>query len=147
MAKILFLHGLESSPTSSKVQFLRNQGHEVIAPALPKDSWSESLAIAQSAVEKSSPDVIVGSSRGGALAMNINSGRAKLVLVAPAHKNFGNAHHVPTGTVIVHSPLDKIIPFSDSVELAMESGIMLVAGGKSHRMSDSEALAKINAAI
>ncbi len=147
MAMILFLHGLESSPTSSKVQFLINQGHEVVAPALPKGSWSQSLAIAQSAVEKSSPDVIVGSSRGGAVAMNINRGRAKLILVAPAFKKYGNAHQVPSGTVIVHSPNDEVIPFDDSVKLAMDSGAMLVAGGKSHRMSDSEALAKINAAI
>jgi|APSaa5957512622_1039677.scaffolds.fasta_scaffold118815_2 hypothetical protein len=147
MAKILFLHGLESSPTSSKVQFLIGRGHEVIAPALPKGSWSESLSIAQSAVEELTPDIIVGSSRGGALAMNINPGRAKLILIAPAYKKYGNAQHIPAGTVIVHSPLDEVIPFDDSVELAMGSGVMLVAGGKSHRMSDPEALAKINAAI
>ena len=147
MTKILFLHGLESSPTSSKVQFLISQGHEVIAPALPKSSWSQSLAIAQSAAEESAPDVIVGSSRGGAVAMNINPGRAKLILVAPAYRNYGNAQRVPSGSVIIHSPLDKVIPFDDSVELAMESGVVLVASGKSHRMSDPEALAKINAAI
>src|SRR6516162_4782021 len=40
------------------------------------------------------PDVLVGSSRGGAVAMNINSADARLVLLCPAWKRHGSARTV-----------------------------------------------------
>ena len=61
------------------------------------------FAIAQAEFDKHQPDVVVGSSRGGAVAMNINSGDAKLVLLCPAWKKWGTAKTVKPGTVILHS--------------------------------------------
>jgi len=66
--KILFLHGLESKPGGTKARKLEEAGHEVLNPALPKHSLEESITIAQLLVDYESPDIIVGSSRGGAVA-------------------------------------------------------------------------------
>ena len=52
----------------------------VINPKLPDDDFAEAVRIAQAEFDKHQPAVIVGSPRGGAVSMNINSGAAKLVL-------------------------------------------------------------------
>ena len=43
--KILFLHGLESKPGGTKAKVLAEAGHEIFNPALPKDSFEESMEI------------------------------------------------------------------------------------------------------
>ena len=72
------------------------------------------VATAQAEFDKHQPQVVVGSSRGGAVAMNINSGEAKLVLLCPAWKNWGVVKKVKADTVILHSRADEVIPFADS---------------------------------
>jgi hypothetical protein len=64
--KILFLHGWHSVPGGVKPSYLAAQGHEIINPALPDDDFEEAVALAQSEFNNHRPDVIVGSSRGGA---------------------------------------------------------------------------------
>ena len=87
--KILFLHGWTSTPGGRKPTFLREHGHEVINPALPDDDFEESVRIAQARHQQHDPDVVVGSSRGGAVAMNIDSGDTPVVLLCPAWKTWG----------------------------------------------------------
>ena len=82
--KVRFLQGLESKPGGSKVQHLMDRGHTVFNPALPKPDFEESVRIAQEEVDVNRPDVIVGSSRGGAVAMAVDRAGARLVLIAPA---------------------------------------------------------------
>ena len=53
--------------------YLKEHGQEVINPALPDEDFDEFLRIAQAEFDQNEPDVIVGSSRGGAVAMNIDS--------------------------------------------------------------------------
>ena len=81
--KILFLHGWQSVPGGVKPTFLAQHGHDVINPKLPDEDFNEAVRIAQVEFDKHQPDVVVGSSRGGAVAMNINSGEAILVLLWP----------------------------------------------------------------
>jgi hypothetical protein len=83
--KILFLHGWQSVPGGVKPTFLAQHCHEVINPKLPDEHFEEAVKIAQAEFDRHQPDVVVGSSRGGAVAMNINSGDAKLI-VAPSPK-------------------------------------------------------------
>ena len=92
--------------------YLEDHGHTVINPKLPDDDFAEAVRIAQVEFDKYQPQVVVGSSRGGAVAMNINSGSAKLVLLCPAWKNWGTARTVKPGTVILHSRADDVIPFA-----------------------------------
>src|ERR1700686_1505537 len=118
---ILFLHGLQSVPRGVKPTFLAQHGHQVINPKLPDEDFNEAVKIAQEEFDKHQPQVVVGSSRGGAVAMNIKSGSAKLVLLCPAWRKWGTARTVKLGTVILHSRADDLIPFADSQELVKNS--------------------------
>ena len=137
--KILFLHGWHSVPGGVKPTYLKAHGHTVLNPALDDDDFAAALAVAQAAFHEHLPDVVVGSSRGGAVAMNINSGEARLVLLCPAWKNWGTATSVKTGTVVLHSRADDVIPFADSEELVRNSGLpstALIEVGDDHRLAD-----------
>ena len=87
--KILFLYGWQSVPGGVKPTFLKNHGHEVINPKLPDDDFAEAVRIAQAEFDTHRPQVVVGSSRGGAVAMSIDSGGARLVLLCPAWMKYG----------------------------------------------------------
>lgn len=139
--KILYLHGWHSIPGGVKPTHLRTHGHTVINPALDDDDFDAAVRTAQEAFDKHRPEVVVGSSMGGAVAMNINSGNARLVLLCPAWKNWGSSTTVRPNTVILHSRADDVIPFADSEELARISGATMVEVGNEHRLADSEPLA------
>ena len=68
---ILFLHGWQSIPGGVKPTYLADHGHEVINPRLPDDDFAQAVRIAQNEFDKHQPDVVVGSSRGGAVAMKL----------------------------------------------------------------------------
>lgn len=139
--KILFLHGLESKPGGTKPQHLEAAGYEVLNPSLPRSSFEDSVLIAQEEVDLESPDIIVGSSRGGAVAMAINPKGARLVLIAPAWNKFDvSPSSVSSNTTILHCESDIIVPYEDSQALAEISGAKLVSCGADHRMNDSDAL-------
>jgi alpha-beta hydrolase superfamily lysophospholipase len=142
--RILFLHGWQSVPGGVKPTYLKDHGHEVINPALPDEDFQAAVRIAQTEFDKHHPNVVVGSSRGGAVAMNINSGDARLVLLCPAWRKWGTARTVKKNTTILHSRADDVIPFADSEELVRNSGLpasALVEVGGDHRLADSEPLA------
>jgi hypothetical protein len=139
--KILFLHGWNSVVGGVKPTYLKSHGHEVFNPALPHEDFAEAVRIAQAEFDAHHPQVIVGSSRGGAVAMNINSGDARLVLMCPAWKKYGTATVAKPGTVILHSRGDDVVPFAHSEELAKISGAKLVEVGSDHRLADPEPLA------
>ena len=139
--KVLFLHGWKSVPGGVKPTYLAQHGHEVINPKLPDEDFTEAVKIAQTEFDKQQPYVVVGSSRGGAVAMNINSGNARLVLLCPAWKKWGTVKTVKPGTVILHSRADDVVPFADSEELTRTSGATLIEVGTDHRLADPEPLA------
>ena len=140
---ILFLHGWQSVPGGVKPTYLAQHGHEVINPKLPDEDFIEAVKIAQQEFDKHQPQVVVGSSRGGAVAMNIISGDARLVLLCPAWKKWGMARTVKPGTVILHSRADDVVPFADSEELVRNSRLplsALIEVGNDHRLADPEPL-------
>ena len=143
LMKILFLHGWHSVPGGVKPTYLKDHSHEIINPALDDDNFNAALATAQAEFDQHQPQVVVGSSRGGAVAMNINSGDARLVLLCPAWRKFGTAKTVKAGAVILHSKADDVIPFADSEELARNSGATLIEVGTDHRLAEPEPLRKM----
>jgi hypothetical protein len=145
--KILFLHGWYSVPGGFKPTYLKDHDHEVINPALDDDDFDAALATAQAEFDKHQPQVVVGSSRGGAVAMNIDSGNTKLVLLCPAWKNWGTANTVRPDTAILHSRADDVIPFADSEELAKKNGATLIEIGNDHRLADPEPLGVMLASV
>jgi hypothetical protein len=144
--KILFLHGLRSVPGGMKPAYLAGRGHEVVNPALPDEDFAQAVRIAQAEFDQHRPGVVVGSSRGGAVAMNIDTGDARLVLLCPAWKRQGTATVVKPGTVILHSRADDVVPFAVSEDLVRNSGLpasSLTQTGSDHRLADPESLASL----
>lgn len=143
MMKILFLHGWHSVPGGVKPSYLIEHGHEVLNPAFDDDDFDEAVRTAQAEYDRHRPDVIVGSSRGGAVAMNLEAGSTPLVLLCPAWKRWGTVKRARPGTVILHSEGDDVIPVAESRELVRVSGLpesALILVGTDHRLADPEPL-------
>jgi pimeloyl-ACP methyl ester carboxylesterase len=141
---ILFLHGWNSAPGGVKPTYLKEHGCTVINPQLPDDDFDAAVRIAQAEFDQHQPKVVVGSSRGGAVAMHLKCDAAKLVLLCPAWKRFGTARTAKYGTTILHSRGDEVIPFADSEELIRNSRLLpasLIEVGTDHRLADPEPLA------
>jgi alpha-beta hydrolase superfamily lysophospholipase len=150
--KLLYLHGLYSKPGGVKPAFLGRHGYSVSNPALPDDDFAASVRIAQAAFEESRPAVIVGSSRGGAVALSLDPGPdpSPLVLIAPAWRRWGMATSLKAPAIILHSEQDTVIPIADSRELVGRSGrsdATLVVVGADHNMTDRPALEALLTAI
>jgi hypothetical protein len=167
--RILFLHGSNGGPNGTKARYLRNQGYEVRAPMMPyhwryPSRWglnlitdhrlvrglSHSIAVAQAEESACKPDVIVASSLGGAVALNMNS-NTPMVLLAPAVRvhlggvvrtwvaktlgrepawarvvptmaiRFGKSPRIPQRVRILHSLHDTWVPISSSRDLLRNS--------------------------
>jgi hypothetical protein len=147
--KLIFLHGWQSVPGGVKPSYLIQHGHEVIHPELDHDDFEAALRGAQAAFDQHSPDVIVGSSRGGAIAMNLDRGKTPIVLLCPAWKKYGTTKTVRPIAIILHSRADEVVPFADSEELIRTSGLpssALIEVGTDHRLADFESLAMMLAA-
>jgi hypothetical protein len=141
--KIFFLHCWHSVPGGVKPRSLIQHGHNVINPALPDDDFDAAVRVAQKEFDSHHPDVIVGSSRGGAIAMALRSGNVPLVLLCPAWKRWGTVHVVKPNTAILHSRNDEVIRFADSEELMALSGLpqtALIETGNDHRLADPDSL-------
>jgi hypothetical protein len=141
--KVLFLHGWHSVPGGVKPTYFIQHGHEVINPALSDDDFDAAVKLAQEEFDRHWPDVIVASSRGGAIAMALKSERVPLVLLCPAWKRWGSVHLAPANTTILHSRNDDVIPFADSEELVAASGLprtALIETGNDHRLADPDSL-------
>lgn len=141
--KILFLHGWQSVVGGVKPTYLQRGGHQVVNPALDDDDFDAALRTAQTEFDRHLPDVVVGSSRGGAVALNIDSGGTPLVLLCPAWRNWGTVDKLKPNSVILHSRSDDVIPFADSEELIARSGLApetLIEIGADHRLADPEPL-------
>ena len=137
--RIVYLHGRMSGPNSQKCKFLRENGHEVYAPRLISHDWGQSVTAAREIMEKVNPDLVIGSSRGGAVAMATNS-TVPMVLICPAWGKYAPWSMCRGNSTILHAKEDRIVKFSDSKLLSEASGAKLVEVGKDHRMNDENAL-------
>lgn len=155
MARILYLHGRESSPNAGKATRLREEGHAVFGPQLDDDNdLTASIATAQEALDAAiaagGVDVVVASSRGGAVATALNPRGIPMLLLCPAWKRFGLDARLSGPVRILHAAGDELIPLADSVELLARSGLPaqeLTVVGEEHRLHDEEATAAMFAVV
>jgi alpha/beta superfamily hydrolase len=148
MPRIVFLHGLESGPQGSKARWLAER-YGAVTPALGCSAPLQphmvtgALAVAREAVRAQLPDLIVGSSFGGAVAVRLlreGDYRGPVVLIAPAARKITGDEALPDGTraSILHGDADDVVPYADSVALARTGGpgvhLHTVVGGD-HRLN------------
>lgn len=147
MKKVLFLHGW-SATGSMKVPFVRSLGYDVLVPRLSDWSFWRAVMAAQMAFSEFSPAVIVGSSRGGAIALSMEGGDSPLILLAPAWTTFSSGPLRNKRGVVIHSTTDQIVPFADSVELCSRcQGLQLIPVGRDHMLNCPEARAALAQAL
>jgi hypothetical protein len=142
--RILYLHGWHSIVGGVKPTSLAAHGNQICEPELDDDDFAAALASAQRAFDSFAPEIIVGSSRGGALAMNLRRAEIPMVLLCPAWKRWGDATSVARNTLILHSRKDDVIPFEDSLQLVHNSRLpldSLIETGTDHRLADDSTLA------
>ena len=121
--------------TSSKAAFVRGLGFEVACPRLPAWRLGAAMRQAQDAHDRLLSDVIIGASRGGAIALAIPDDRP-LVLLAPAWRYFGIRPRPDAEGVVIHSPRDRLVPLGHSRELCRRCpGLRLVVTGAEHRLN------------
>jgi hypothetical protein len=120
--RVLFIHGLESNPQGTKAVFLARH-FDALTPAMNTGDFPGALATQREAIASFRPDLVVGSSFGGALAVALleqGDWRGPTVLLAPAAAKVGLSNRLPEGVAvtIVHGVRDAIIPVEDSKALA-----------------------------
>tara|TARA_B100000131_G_scaffold295127_1_gene311858 strand:- start:16438 stop:17061 length:624 start_codon:yes stop_codon:yes gene_type:complete len=161
--KVLFLHGLEGSPQGSKSVHLKKKWGAK-SPALrshllreartksttgewkdiPKRdferSWDAVYSDALSAVEYYNPDIVIGSSMGGALLAKMcleGKWEGSCVFLAPAIKPLLGDVHLPKNkhAVWILGEADDIVPNADNINHALDTGGQLVISeADSHRL-------------
>lgn len=121
--KLIWLHGLEGSPTGHKVTELRARGHDLIAPDGRGRSLAQRVSEAEALLDTlGEPVILVGSSYGGLAAACIGSRRplAGLLLLAPALHHSEPPADAPlripasTPTILLHGTGDTIVPIDAS---------------------------------
>jgi predicted esterase len=153
MLRVLFIHGLESSPQSSKATFLA-QHFEALTPAMDTADFAVCVDRQSEHIETFRPDVIVGSSFGGAVALAVihrGAWRGPTLLLAPAQRHYPVEEKLPPGVpaVVVHGTRDSVVDIAGSRTLA-ETGspglVRLVEVDDEHRLQtlvDSGRLAEL----
>lgn len=146
MKRVLFAHGKEGNPNGTKAKMLK----EKFGALVPKLTNSFELVDFLEDLDHienigQSVDVMIGSSRGGALVAQVRNPNVRKILICPAWKRF-DALLLPflnEDDIIIHSKSDNLVLFEDSVLLKETFGCTLIEAGYDHRMGDDETLALI----
>ena len=148
--RVLFCHGKEGNPEGTKALAIKEEFNDgiVVAPRLTNSycetDFTKDLVVVEAFAKGA--DVLVGSSRGGALVCQADTETPK-ILIAPAWKKFSVLPKLTKHDVILHCAEDDMVPYEDSVRLAELFGCMLIECGEDHRMSDPETLEIIKQTI
>ena len=137
--RVQLIHGLEGSPTGAKAQVLARH-FELSAPAMDTGDFEGALSTQSEALAAFRPDVLVGSSFGGAVALALlqrGLWRGPTLLLAPAQAHFGVESSVPEGLriTVVHGTRDDICPLEHSRALARSASVELIEVDDDHRLS------------
>ncbi|MBX3468641.1 MAG: hypothetical protein KF878_17340 [Planctomycetes bacterium] len=120
--RVLFMHGLESSPQGDKARYLAAR-FDAHTEAMDTGDFLACLEQQARAIEAFRPDVVVGSSFGGALAVVLLARGAwagPTLLLAQASARFDPNLRLPEGVrvLLVHGTRDDVIDIEGSRRLA-----------------------------
>lgn len=150
---VQFIHGLESSPRSSKAMYL-DRWFDSETPEMDTSDFEGAIAIQAARLAERPPEVLIGSSFGGAVALALlvrGLYAGSTLLLAPAHRHYHVPERIPEGVpaIIVHGTKDDVVPIEGSRALA-ETGtpglVRLVVVEDEHRLGllvETDALAKL----
>ena len=152
--KVQFIHGLEGSPKGAKSVYLQDR-YETTILAMDTSDFAACVAQQQRELERFMPDVLVGSSFGGAVALKLvqqGAHRGPTLLLAPAAANFQVARELPpdVSVTIVHGTADDIIDVGDSRVLARSGSpgrVQLIETDDSHRLESLLSTGKLGQII
>jgi len=149
--RVLFVHGLMSSPGGRKARYLAER-FEALTPKMETGDFPGCLETQRRAIASHQPDVIVGSSFGGAVLVElIRRGEwsgPTLLLAQAAVKVDATASLPPALPVLlVHGRADEVVPVEHSRTLAATSpAARLIETEDEHRLVEltrSERLAEL----
>lgn len=151
--RVLFVHGLESSPRSSKAMFLAEH-FTALTPAMDTSDFEACVALQAREITAFRPHVVVGSSFGGAVVVALlerAAWRGPTLLLAPAQRHYPVAERLPeeTAVQIVHGTRDDVVAIEGSRALARTGTpelVRLVEVDDEHRLQslvDSGRLAEL----
>jgi predicted esterase len=140
--RVQFAHGLESHPQGNKARLFAAH-FTALTPSMNTRDFESCIEVHARALEAFRPNVLVGSSFGGAVVMallmrGLYQG-ATLLLAQAALRYFPDAK-LPTGVrvMLVHARQDDVIPFADSARLARTGSpelVTLLARDDDHALS------------
>jgi hypothetical protein len=144
--RVLFIHGQESGPQGTKAQLLAER-FTASTPQMDTRDFEACVARQAEAIRRFRPDVLVGSSFGGAVAVALlqrGLWRGPTLLLAQAAEQLGLRPELPTGVRvwIVHGTRDDVVPVAASGVLAQSGSpgfVRLVEVDDDHRLSASVA--------
>jgi predicted esterase len=140
--RVQFAHGLESSPRGNKARLLA-QRFVTETPAMNTRDFESCVAMHAGTLMRFRPDVLVGSSFGGAVAVALLERglyRGPTLLLAQAAVHYRPSVRLPAGVrvLLVHARQDEVVPFAGSEQLLATgtSGLVeLIARDDDHALS------------
>lgn len=128
--RVQFAHGLESSPQGNKARLFAEH-FQASTPVMNTSDFETCVRVHTAELEAFRPDVLVGSSFGGAVvAALLQRGlwRGPTLLLAQASRHYLPAACLPEGVrvILVHAHDDPIVDVADSRALAQTGTKALV---------------------
>jgi predicted esterase len=144
--RVQFVHGLEGSPHGAKARLL-GEAFDALTPAMDTSDFEASVATQAQALAQFRPDVLVGSSFGGAVAVALLARglwSGPTLLLAQAALRYDDAARLPPDVTVwlVHGTRDALIDPAESRRLAATGTperVRLIEVDDDHPLHDSVA--------
>lgn len=149
--RVLFVHGLMSSPGGRKARYLAER-FDCVTPQMETGDFPGCLETQRAAIAAHEPQVVVGSSFGGAVVVELlrrGEWRGPTLLLAQAALRVDSEARLPADlpVLLVHGLADEVVPVEQSRALAATSPLArLIETEDEHRLLEltrSERLAEL----